>query len=166
MAPRKPEVIRPPKHIRQKVGMTGGLTIEEAVGLSDKAIKPFAESFLKDIESHLAALRTARAAIQSTPDQIGRQRQRIFDAAHEIRGQSGTFGYPLATAVADTLCKYLDGKTDLAADDIQLCLLHVNALLAVFRENLRGEGGKIGDELREMLHLLIRRHKVEDGKAR
>ncbi len=87
----------------------------------------------------------------------------MYDASHEIRGQSGTFGYPLATLVADTVCKFLDPGREWSEEGLDLLGLHVFALRGVFKNELKQEGGRVGRELTEVLKKLrINRFRVGD----
>jgi len=163
---KKVEIIRPPKHINQKVGRSGGVELEEAIKLAEKAIEPFSMAFLERLEPDISTLRKCCAAIQGRPTEATRLRGQMFNAANEIRGLSGTFGYPLATVVADAYCKFLDPRPQLYARDVPLAVLHMQAILAIFRESVKGDGGKTGDQIRELLTELSKRLKVDDGLDR
>lgn len=164
--PKKVEIIRPPKHINQKVGRQGGIELEEAIKIAEKAIEPFSAAFLERLDPDIAILRKSLAAIQSRPTEASRHRGAMFNAANEIRGLSGTFGYPLATLIADAFCKFLDPRPQLYARDVPLAALHIQAILAIFRESVKGDGGVTGDQLRELLSELSKRLKVDDGLDR
>ncbi len=153
-ARKKAEVIRPPKHIRQKVGSTGGVEIEEALGKADLAVIHYSGSFIREIEPELEKLRKAYEAAAKDPANIRKYRSAMYDASHEIRGQSGTFGYPLATLVADTVCKFLDPGREWSEEDLDLLGLHVFALRGVFKNELKQEGGVVGRELTAVLKKL------------
>lgn len=163
---KKVEVIRPPKHIRQKVGTSGGIELEEAIKLAEKAIEPFSAAFLERLDPDIAALRKCLAALQSRPTEATRHRAQMFNSANEIRGLSGTFGYPLATLIADAFCKFLDPRPQLYARDVPLAVLHMQAILAIFRESVKGDGGATGEQIRELLTELSKRLKVDDGLDR
>ena len=71
--------------------------------------------------------------------------------AHELRGQGGTFGYPLITIFGKMLyeCTGEGCREDNAAVDIVKA--HIDAMRAVLREKIGGDGGEIGRALMEML---------------
>lgn len=80
--------------------------------------------------------------------------QRLLDApepaaiwrhAHDLRGNAGTFGWMLATEVATLLCRYIDRQGD-GTDQRTLRAL-TGALLVVFTERLKGDGGVAGGAL-------------------
>ncbi len=59
--------------------------------------------------------------------------------AHQMKGQGGTFGYPLITAVGASLCNILDGRESLDAVQIEAVRLHIEAMLLVVSRPLRGD---------------------------
>jgi chemotaxis protein histidine kinase CheA len=96
-----------------------------------------------------------------TVDELARQHQicvsnraschEAFDylrrAAHDLKGQGATFGYPLVTHIAQSLHQFVspsERPTDVQLDIIKA---HIDAMRAVLRERVRGDGGAIGKAL-------------------
>ena len=71
----------------------------------------------------------------------GGERDRMFAIAHDIKGQAGTFGYPLLSDLAARLCRLL--QTDGAEGAGSL----VAAMAEVVRDRLAGDGGERGREM-------------------
>lgn len=71
--------------------------------------------------------------------------------AHELRGQGGTFGYPLITTFGKML--YDSTGKNCREDDnaVEIVKAHIDAMRAVLRDKVSGDGGQIG---RELLHSL------------
>ncbi len=67
--------------------------------------------------------------------------------AHELRGQGGTFGYPLITTFAKML--YDATYAGCAENDnaVEIVKAHIDAMRAVLREKVSGDGGEIGRTL-------------------
>ena len=65
--------------------------------------------------------------------------QELFLAAHDIKGDSGTFGFPEVAPAADSLCRLLEHTPDL--DQIPLAIVdqHVDAVRAIVREHARAD---------------------------
>ena len=73
--------------------------------------------------------------------------QNINLVALELRGQGGTFGYPLISTFGKMLYDTtLEGCPE---DDnaVEIIKAHIDAMRAVLREKITGDGGKIGREL-------------------
>lgn len=84
----------------------------------------------------------------------------INELAHELRGQGGTFGYPLISVFGKMLYEStLEGcpETD---NQVEVVKAHVDAMRAVIRDKVSGDGGKIGKELLEGLKAAVQRYKV------
>ncbi|MGC3956684.1 MAG: Hpt domain-containing protein [Verrucomicrobiota bacterium] len=43
-------------------------------------------------------------------------RDELFHAAHDIKGDAATFGYPSAAPIAESLCRLIEHTPDLAQD--------------------------------------------------
>ncbi len=75
--------------------------------------------------------------------------------AHELRGQGGTFGYPLITMFGKML--YMATLPDCRTDDnaVEIVKAHIDAMRAVIREKVAGDGGTIGRSLLAALEKAI-----------
>jgi HPt (histidine-containing phosphotransfer) domain-containing protein len=58
----------------------------------------------------------------------------LFRAAHDIKGEAATFGYPALASAADSLCRLLEHTPQLTRIPIALVNQHVSAVRAIFRE--------------------------------
>ena len=66
-------------------------------------------------------------------------RQELFLAAHDVKGDSGTFGFPEAVPAADSLCRLLEHTPDLARIPLSIVDQHVDAVRAIVREHARSD---------------------------
>ncbi len=148
MAP--PPVVKPTKHIRERVGRSGGVPLDVALERASVVVAQFSDDDLAELDVHAAAI-AAALKLASGPGGIGGARAKLFHAAHEIRGQAATLGLPLAGAAADALCKFLDLKPSFVPEDLPFVTVHVQAIEAVIRQRLRGDGGPLGAELVRLL---------------
>ena len=64
-------------------------------------------------------------------------REELFRAAHDIKGQAATFGYPYAADAAASLCRVLDHAPDPQRIPVDLINQHVDGVCAIIRENER-----------------------------
>jgi HPt (histidine-containing phosphotransfer) domain-containing protein len=61
-------------------------------------------------------------------------RQELFLAAHDLKGDAGTFGYAAAAPAADSLCRLIEHTPDPAKIPLALVDQHVDAVRAIVRE--------------------------------
>lgn len=146
----KPQFLTPPKRIKDKVGSSGGVEPTVALARAASIVGDAAGDFAASSNTELIRLEAAlaRAQADNNPEQ---HRDALFGAAHEIRGQSGTFGYPLATAAGDAMCKFMAARQPMKPDDLQYLALYVQSVGAIFRNRLTDDGGAMGAELKALL---------------
>ena len=90
----------------------------------------------------------------------GKHFQDINLLALELRGQGGTFGYPLISTFGKMLYdSTLEGCRE---DDnaVGIVKAHIDAMRAVLREKIAGDGGKIGRELLASLQKAIESQEI------
>jgi len=73
--------------------------------------------------------------------------EKIHLLAHELRGQGGTFGYPLITRVAKMLYDITHEHCREDDSAVEIVKAHIDTMRVVIRERISGDGGAIGKEL-------------------
>ncbi len=58
-------------------------------------------------------------------------------SAHDVKGDSGTFGFPPWPPAADSLCRLLEHTPDLSRIPLAIVDQHVDAVRAIVREYAR-----------------------------
>jgi CheY-like chemotaxis protein len=107
----------------------------------------------------LEELRAAWLAFRTLPGSR-EAAARLYRAAHTLRGEGASLGYPLVTGVAASLCRVLErGHARHRAGWVTV-EAHVTTLGAILEQRLTGGGGAAGHAL-----LLALRDRVEDGAA-
>ncbi len=150
--------IQPDRHPSQKV-RPGGPSMEaailSAVNAADDLIGQYQGWAVDDLEKLWQAFIETSQKGRADPVRL----QELYDMTHEARGQGGSFGFPLISVVGDSLCKYLDGLHRLKARDLDVIKVHILAMKAIFRQELKGQQGGLTKELHQLLGLF--RQKVE-----
>ncbi|MFC3231567.1 Hpt domain-containing protein [Marinibaculum pumilum] len=152
----KVEIIHPPNLLKMKVG-SGGVD-PDRIAKAEAAVAELAESYIDWALKDLAELQARLAAIRA---ETADRRQRVLDlfqTAHDMKGQGATFGYPLVTQVAKHLCHYIEGQLEREQlPDLTIVSAHVDALAAILRGRVAGDGGATGAALVRELEELVRR---------
>lgn len=84
----------------------------------------------------------------------------INNLAHELRGQGGTFGYPLISVFGKMLYDSTREGCPLTDNQVEIVKAHIDAMRAVIRDKVAGDGGQIGKELLASLKEAIVRYEV------
>ncbi|CEJ12685.1 Hpt domain-containing protein [Phreatobacter sp. AB_2022a] len=153
------EVIVPKHNLRTYVHKVdgpddgfGGID-PEAIERAEAALAQLAAEFDGWMEKEVERLVTARDAA-AAHGLTAENRTALFSAAHDIKGEATTFGYPLASRAAESLTALLLGIEDAKLLPWPLVSQHVDAIRAIVREEAKGEDHPVALELVEKLVLL------------
>jgi hypothetical protein len=80
----------------------------------------------------------------------------INEIGHEMKGQGGTFGYPLVSTFGDSLYDFTGPHAGLTDNHVEIVKAHVDAMRATINGRIQGDGGQIGTELKAMLSAAIK----------
>lgn len=116
---------------------------EAALERMSKNFQPWMHS---ETETLLDAWKSAEAA-----GFAGETREVFYRAAHDIKGQAATLGFPIAGGVAKSLCHLLDCVEDDARLPRELVAQHVQAIRAIVAEDARAEDNALACELQARL---------------
>ena len=152
--------ITPPNNLRNKQIDAGEqLTIDPSlVGAAESKIGSMKADYLKWVGGDLDAL--SAACDISIKDKANRAQhvETLYNKAVEIKGQGGSFGYPLMTTIGSQLCRFLEtqgfGVDDLKMDVVKL---HVETLRLVILQKMEGDGGPMGQKLLTGLALAVKK---------
>ena len=75
-------------------------------------------------------------------------REELFRAAHDIKGDAATFGFPSAGAAAESLCRIIEHAPDLDQVPSDLIAHHINAIQAIVRERTVSTASELSRQLR------------------
>jgi hypothetical protein len=160
------EIIIPHHKLSQTVTVTDrDFTPDiEAIARAETALAELSGEFAGWMKAECDRLDAARVQVRS----IGlsyRTREELFRAAHDIRGQGTTFGYPLAAAAADSLCHLLEYSMDKDSIPQMLIDQHVDGVRAIIREDA-GDSSKIARMLAASLRKLTDDFLMQESRHR
>ena len=144
------QVITQPNPLRRVLRRVDEKDMDDPVGRAEKALADLSGEFKDWMSIEVARLSAAYTAVQK--DGFTKEaRDELFRAAHDIKGDAATFGYPSAAAVAESLCRVIEHAPDLEAVPAELFSHHINAILAIVHENTRLDSLSMGSELSRRL---------------
>jgi chemotaxis protein histidine kinase CheA len=83
--------------------------------------------------------------------------EQIRRIAHDLKGQGGTFGYPLVTSFATSLHRFASMREGIEDEHVEIIKAHIDSMRAVVRDRVSGDGGDIGKALAKGLDDVIKR---------
>ncbi len=156
------EVIVPPNKLKKAVvNVRPGTHIDfDPVSRAEAALAELASEFSSWMEQECDRLDAARMAIRACGVDTA-TRDSLFRAAHDIKGQAATFGFPLVAPVAESLCRLIEHAPDMARLPIDLVDQHVDAIRAITHRNTRGDSAmnaaRLAERLRQVTDEFLRR---------
>jgi HPt (histidine-containing phosphotransfer) domain-containing protein len=145
-------VIHPRNVLRAKaaIPLDGKPSMDEtAIRRAEQALKALSINFNGWMEDAVRTLSDARDTIRGKGAGEGRAAA-MHRAAHDIRGQATTFGFPLASRVGASLCMLLENCPPAAIHGGPLTALvdqHVDAVRAIVREGVTKAAKRTGETL-------------------
>jgi hypothetical protein len=79
----------------------------------------------------------------ATRDASVREMRRL---CHDLKGEAGTFGFPLLTDIADLFGDYMR-ETAIEVQRAEAIKGYIDAFLVVWGQRIKGEGGELGKQL-------------------
>lgn len=141
------EVIVPPNKLKKAVVRVKPDAVDfDPVASAEAALAELAGEFAVWMEHECTRLDAARSAIHAAGINDA-SRDTLFHAAHDIKGQAETFGFPLVAPVADSLCRLIEHMPDMARIPLALVDQHVDAIRAITHKNARGNSEKTAARL-------------------
>jgi chemotaxis protein histidine kinase CheA len=144
------QVITQPNPLRKVLRRVADDDIDDPIARAEKALSDLSGEFGQWMETEVGRLVDAHAAI--VKDGFSEAaRDELFRAAHDIKGDAATFGFPPAGAVAESLCRIIEHAPDFARVPPDLIVHHINAIQAIVHEHTKLDTISISNELSRRL---------------
>ena len=126
-------VITQPNPLQNVLRRVAEKDLDDPVARAEKALAGLSGEFKNWMEIEADRLSAAHAAILKNGF-TNATCEELFRAAHDIKGDAATFGYPSAGAAAESLCRIIEHSPDLDNVPSDLIAHHINAIQAIVRE--------------------------------
>jgi chemotaxis protein histidine kinase CheA len=127
-------VITQPNPLRRVLRRVDEKDLDDPVARAEKALAGLSGEFKDWMAIECDRLAAAHAAILKDGFTTDTSLE-LFRAAHDIKGDAATFGFPTAGAAAESLCRIIEHAPDLERVPTELIAHHINAIQAIVREN-------------------------------
>jgi HPt (histidine-containing phosphotransfer) domain-containing protein len=145
------EIINPPNSLLQAASMAPDADARgDPVERAEAALAALSGEFPTWMDDEVARLDKARREVKAKGFTEA-ARDRLFHAAHDIKGEAATFGFPWVAASAESLCRLIEHTPDIARIPLALVDQHVDAVRAIMRESKRADIDTIADALSSRL---------------
>ena len=158
----KVEIINVPNTLRAKVGGRLGALDAQAIAKAEAAVAELSSQFETWLLDEIRKLEEVQAQIKSeglNPENS----EQLFFRAHDLKGLGTTYGYPLITRMAGSLCKMTDDAAKRALAPRMLVEAHLDAIRACVRDQIKEDGHPVGKILSETLESRVKEHLEKIG---
>ncbi len=148
MAEGKLEVINPPNVLKEKVGDDAKGAIDlEALEKAEEAIASLADSYLDSVAEDIRKIDDAFEKLEAATGDRKEELMEVFQEALNLKGQGGSFGYDLMTAIGNELCRFIEKLDKAGLKEIEAIKLHIQSMKLVIGNDIKGKGGEAGEKM-------------------
>jgi chemotaxis protein histidine kinase CheA len=159
------ELITPADDLRTALSEVSGRDGTDPVARAEQALAYLSREFSAWMDAECERLDLARRTVKSKGF-TKETSDALFHAAHDIKGQAATFGYPFVAASADSLCRLIEHTPDVNRIPVALVDQHVDAVRAIIRENARADIAQVADALTKRLREVTDEFLAQENKDR
>lgn len=152
--------VDPDFSLKEKIG--DGVSMKdifspEKILLAQKIIFEAQDDFLQWIVSDLRDLEEAYASISNNPLHTLSDIKMLSGCVLSVKSRSGTFGFDLASVVADMLLRLIKDQEIITTNLLRIIRKHIDVLYVIYQRRIVGTGGELGKDLMETLSALAKK---------
>ena len=160
------EVITPENKLRELVTINPLLPGEDnPIARAELALADLSAEFSSWMKTECERLDKARREI-TVGGFTAANKDALFRAAHDIKGEAATFGFPLAAAAAESLCRLIEHTPDTTRIPVKLVDQHVDAVRAIHREYSRSDAKELAARLTKQLSAVTDEFLIHENRGR
>jgi len=150
------QMIQVPNTLRLKVGGAGrlGALDPAAIAKAEAALKSLSGNFAQWLQDEITKLEAARQAIRA--DGVTAQTtEALYLRAHDLKGLGTTYGFPLITRIAASLCALTDDAEKRLRAPMPLIDAHIDAIRAAVRDDIKSDDHPVGRALADEMEAQV-----------
>ena len=150
------EIIKPSFKLKRKVGPVAGCTFNaKVIEKAEKSIASMSGDYVKKVTLDISGLRALTEQARNDEKNCRFVLGQIANQAREIKGQGGTFGFPLLTRISDSLYQFTMSMSTINAKRATVISTHLDAMQLVISQQIKGDGVALGQEVCRSLDAAI-----------
>ena len=159
------EMIMPATPLRKLVSDVPYNSEDDPVARAEQALADLSSEFATWMNEECERLDAARRAVKKTGF-VAQTHSDLFHAAHDIKGEAATFGFPAVGTAAESLCRLIEHTPDMRKIPMSLVDQHVDAVRAIFREYSRSDAKEVAAILTRRLRDVTDEFLIEQNRHR
>ena len=151
------QVIPVSNALKLKMGGRFGGIDPAALAKAEAALKGLADNFGQWMQDELVKLDAARERVR-IEGYTAETAENLYFRAHDLKGLGATYGYPLVTRIAGSLCRLIDDPATRLSAPVFLLDAHIDGIKAAVRGEIRDVDHPVGKTLVEELERRVREY--------
>jgi hypothetical protein len=145
--------------LKLKIGGRFGGIDPAALAKAEAALRGLADNFDQWMQDELTKLDAARERVR-VDGFNAETAENLYFRAHDLKGLGATYGYPVVTQIAASLCRLIDDPATRLKAPLFLLDAHIDGIKAAVRGDIRDATAPVA---RSLLEELDRRVKEYEG---
>lgn len=130
-----------------------------ALAKAEAALRGLANNFEQWMQDELAKIDAARETIR-TQGFNAETAEALYFRAHDLKGLGATYGYPIVTSIAASLCRLIDDPATRTRAPLFLLDAHIDAMKAAVRGQIRETEHPVAQTLLGELDARVREYQA------
>jgi len=151
------QMISVPNTLKAKIGGRFGGIDPAALAKAEAALKGLSDNFGQWMEDELTKLAAARERVRNE-GYNAETAENLYFRAHDLKGLGATYGFPLVTRIAGSLCRLIDDPTTRLRAPAVLIDAHIDGINAAVRGKICDVDHPVGKTLVEELERRVREY--------
>ncbi|MFM8939084.1 MAG: Hpt domain-containing protein [Phenylobacterium sp.] len=125
-----------------------------AVAKAEAALAAMSVNFEEWLQAEIARLNSAMSLVQAE-GRTEANMEALYHRAHDLKGLGSTYGYPIISQIAGTLCRLIDKPEKRQTSPLPLVEVHVEAIKAAVRNKITTDENDVGRALVQELEAKV-----------
>jgi len=134
------EEIEPVNNLGAKFGLDGNASIpKDLMARAEAAAKALSQQYPMLVQPEIERARAASATLAAAKNvESARQATaKVYAVAHDLKGQGGSYGFPLVSSVAASLCNLSMNAKKFEAQLSQAVNVHIDAIALIINKVIK-----------------------------
>ena len=139
-------IFNPPNTLNSKVKVGGpGAISPDMLEKAEQVLAGLSDSYLDWVQEDIKKISTAFDELKAGKGDQKKILDDIFRISHDMKGQGGSFGYNLMTAVGNELCRMLEKlPSPIGPAHVEAIGVHIDSMKLIIAQKMKGDAGQAG----------------------
>ncbi len=106
-----------------------------------------ADSYLDSVAEDIRKINEAFKKLEAATGDRKEELMGVYQEALNLKGQGGSFGYDLMTAIGNELCRFIEKLDKAGPKEFEAIKLHIESMELVIANDIKGTGGDAGEKM-------------------